>query len=65
MATERVRISLDIHMDDDSDTQNALALHLGTALLDAAGRFGVDLGQTSSILVTRSGGATERTEISP
>lgn len=63
MATERVRIALDVAMDDDPDTQNALALHLASALIDAANSFGVDLDRSSCVIVTKSGGATERTEI--
>lgn len=47
-------------MDDDPETQKELATYLGLALVEAAGAFGVDLGRSSSVLVTRSGGATYR-----
>lgn len=63
MTTERVRIALDVCMDDDPETQKDLAEILGLALIDAAMFFGVDLGRSSSIIVTRSGGATQKIPI--
>lgn len=63
MSTERVRIALHICMDDDQEAQKDLAEILGEALTDAAPFFSVDLGRSSSIIVTRSGGATDRISI--
>lgn len=58
MASERVRIALDVCMDDDPEIQRDLAGILGEALVDAATFFGVDLGRSSCIIVTRPGGDT-------
>lgn len=63
MTTERVRIALDLTMDGDPEIQKDLAIILGEALTDAAAFFGVDLGRSSSIIVTRPGGATDRIPI--
>lgn len=63
MTTERVRIALDVCMDGDTEVQYGLAEHLGVALIEAAVSYGVDLGRSSCIIVTRSGGATQKLPI--
>ena len=63
MTPERVRIALDVCMDGDPEIQKDLAEILGEALADAAAFFGVDLGRSSCIIVTRSGGDTHRIPI--
>jgi len=57
---QRVRIALEVSMEDDLEAQKELAQLLGLAVIDAATEYGVDLGQTSSIVVTTPGGATHR-----
>lgn len=60
---QRVRILLEVSMTDDPEAQQALADHLAIEMINAATAYGVDLGQTSSLVVTTPGGATHRTEI--
>lgn len=63
MTAERVRIALDVCMDDDPEVQYGLAEYLGVALIEAALAYGVDLGQSSMIIVTRCGGDTDKIPI--
>lgn len=54
MATERVRIVLELTMDDERWVQDNLALKLGSTVLASAEEYSVQPG--GSIFITSSGG---------
>lgn len=62
MAAERVRISLELTMTGDENTQDELGLELAMTVQKLAGAYGVDLSRPSAVSVTRPGGSTYRME---
>ena len=62
--SERVRIILELVMDDERWVQDALALKLGSTVLRHAEEYGVDLTEHSAVIITSPGDdASRRTDL--